>query len=319
MRAIPEAILERLKDPNSGGSLVLEKQAFVTEDGAEVCPISESGIPLFAKAFCSRDAERQQHHYDNVSKAYIENLTYPHTLVYTDYMDQLFLNSLVSRDLGDVAEICCGRGEALRLLLGHSDVTVKTGVGVDISMNMLEAARSKFSDERFYFVQGDATKLPLVANSFDNVFMFGGIHHVNYRDSLFAEVFRILKPGGHFYYREPLNDFFVWRALRAVIYKLSPALDHLTERPLRYQETVPILLKAGFEHKKWRSCGFLGFCFLMNSDVLFVNRLFRFIPGIRTFTKLWTWIDEMSIKIPGLRGAGTQVIGIAKKTGESSA
>lgn len=318
MATIPESVLARLQDPKSGQGLVAEADRFMTPDGEEVCPISEQGIPLFAKAFCSNDAERQQAHYDTVSKAYIENLTYPHTQVYTDFMDRLFLDRLASKDLGDVAEICCGRGEALRLLLDQEDVQVKSGLGIDISTNMLKAARAEFSDERFYFAQGDATKLPLVEGSFDNVFMFGGIHHVNDREALFSEIFRILKPGGRFYYREPLDDFILWRALRAVIYKISPALDHLTERPLRYQETVPILEKLGFEHEVWRSCGFIGFCFLMNSDVLFVNRLFRFIPGIRAFTKLWTWIDEISLKVPGFRNAGTQVIGVAKKTGERS-
>lgn len=318
MNVIPEAILRRLRDPNSGQALRVKEQSFVTADGAEVCPLSKTGIPLFARAFCSPDAQRQQHHYDAVSRAYLENLTYPHTQVYTDSMDRLFLNNLASKDLGDVAEICCGRGEALRLLVRQPDIQIESGVGVDISLNMLEAARSDFADERFYFVQGDATRLPLAENSFDNVFMFGGIHHVNDREALFSEIFRILKPGGYFYYREPLDDFFLWRGLRAVIYKLSPALDHLTERPLRHPETIPVLEKVGFHHRLWRSCGFIGFCFLMNSDVLFVNRLFRFIPGIRCFTKVWTWIDECCLKIPGLGGAGTQVIGIAKKTGDAS-
>lgn len=318
MKSVPAPVLSQLRDPNTGKTVIEDNQRFVTGDGEEVCPISKSGIPLFAKAYCSEDAERQQNHYDTVSKAYIENLSYPHTQIYTQYLDGLFLKELTSQDLGDVAEICCGRGEAMRLLVRQGELRIKSGVGVDISKTMLEEAQREFSDERFFFVQGDATKLPLSTASFDNVFMFGGIHHVNNRAALFQEVGRILKPGGHFYYQEPLNDFPLWRALRNLIYRLSPALDHLTERPLRYHETVPVLEKFGFEHQVWRSCGFLGFCFLMNSDVLFVNRLFRFIPGIRPFTKLWTWIDEISLKIPGLRNAGTQVIGVAKKTGEHS-
>jgi hypothetical protein len=35
----------------------------------------------------------------------------------------------------------------------------------------------------------------------------------------------------------------------------------------------------------WKTYGFLGFCLLMNSDVLIFNRLFRFIPGIRAITR----------------------------------
>jgi hypothetical protein len=56
---------------------------------------------------------------------------------------------------------------------------------------------------------------------------------------LFREVARILKPGGRFYFREPVSDFWPWHMLRRVIYRISPSLDHLTERPLRYDETAP--------------------------------------------------------------------------------
>ena len=77
--------------------------------------------------------------------------------------------------------------------------------------------------------------------SFDHACIFGGIHHVNDRMALFSEIHRILEPGGRLLYREPVSDFFVWQALRSVIYRLSPALDHKTERPLTYEETVPLL------------------------------------------------------------------------------
>jgi hypothetical protein len=98
-----------------------------------------------------------------------------------------------------------------------------------------------------------------------------------------------------------------------VIYRLSPILDHMTERPLRYRETEPPLGAAGLRLTHWRTHGFLGFCLFMNGDVLFFNRLFRFVPGIRAITRASTCLDEWTVRVPGLRRAGLQVVGVAEK------
>jgi hypothetical protein len=128
-------------------------------------------------------------------------------------------------------------------------------------------------------------------------------------------VARILKPGGRFLWREPVSDFWLWRALRAVVYRLSPTLDHATERPLLYDETVPCLEAAGFELRTWRTLGFLGFCVLMNSDVLVANRLLRFVPGIRTLARVAFACDELCLRLPGMGRAGLQLVGEARKPG----
>lgn len=226
-----------------------------------------------------------------------------------NYLDEAFLQVTKAASLGQVAEICCGSGEAIRLLGNR----LERAVGVDISVSMLEVARLKYPQPHFLFIQGDATQLPLQTGQFDSVFMLGGIHHVNNRQQLFAEIFRILKPGGQFYWREPVSDFFLWRWLRAIIYRISPNLDSQTERPLLYDETVIPLEQVGFQLKVWRTYGFVGYCLLMNSDVLVVNRLFRYLPGIRSFTKLMTHVDEITVKIPGLTRCGLIVIGMALK------
>jgi len=186
-------------------------------------------------------------------------------------------------------------------------------VGVDISLPMIRQAQQEHGASPIAFIQGDATMLPLKSNSFDSVFMLAGIHHVNNRLGLFNEIRRILKPGGRFYYREPVSDFWLWRLLRAVVYRLSPALDHETERPLLRRETEPVLRAAGMEPTVWKTYGFLGFCLLMNSDVLVFNRFLRHLPGIRAITRGFVWLDRMMLSIPGLRGAGTQVVGVARK------
>ena len=292
----------------SGERLLRTGAELVTESGSHRYAVTASGIPLFAQQFCSAEGRIQQDHYDKIASAYLESLAYPHTIEYTDYLDRAFL-SRVPDDMGDVAEICCGRGEAFRLL----GARVRRGLGVDVSLTMLEAARSGFEAGQYTFVQGDATMLPIADAAFDNVVMFGGIHHVNDREKLFSEVARILKPGGRFYWREPVSDFFLWRWLRAIIYRISPELDHETERPLVYEETVPVLERAGMQLADWGSYGFLGFCLFMNSDVLVFNRAFRYVPGIRAVTRLAARMDDWVVKLPGMQRAGLQAIGFARK------
>lgn len=298
-----------LRCPVTGEELHWEGRRLVTQSGVHSYRITDSGIPVMAEQFCSPEARIQQQHYDRVAGKYVTNLSYPHTREYMAFLDRAVLETVDGFDIGRTAEICCGSGEAFQLL----GKRVGSGVGVDVSLSMLEIAQRRHAESDIVFVQGDATALPLVADGFDSVFMLGGIHHVNNRLALFREIFRVLKPGGRFIFREPVSDFLLWRWIRAIVYRLSPALDHQTEHPLRYCETVPLLTTTGLRLTQWRTEGFLGFCLFMNSDVLVFNRLFRFVPGIRAITSLMSRVDALITRIPGLTRAGLQVIGCAEK------
>jgi SAM-dependent methyltransferase len=304
-----ERILPLLRCPESGAPLRLAGDRLATLAGDRDYALSASGIPLFAARFCSREARQQEAHYQAIASAYVENLAYPHTEEYTASLDRALLDAVGAAKLGTVAEICCGRGEAFLLLPGRID----QGVGVDISVPMLEAAQRRNPTANLAFVQGDATRLPLASAAFDTVFMLGGIHHVGDRRALFAEVARILKAGGWFYFREPVSDFAPWRWLRAVIYRPSPSLDRATERPLLWRETVPLLEQAGLPCRVWRAHGILGFCLFMSSDVLVFSRLFRFLPGVCALTRGAARLDEALLAPPGLGGAGLRVVGAAQK------
>ena len=300
-----------LRCPRTGEALRLDGQLLINPSGSASYRIGDDGIPLFAQEYCSPEAAVQQEHYDEIADAYAANLGYPHTQEYMDYLDRVLREEMGEGRLGLCGELCCGTGEAFALFQDSVD----TGIGVDVSSSMLAKARQAFTDERFTFVQGDATRLPLGDNLFDTVIMLGGIHHVPDRDALFRQAFRVLKPGGRFIYREPVSDFWLWKALRALIYRLSPMLDHETERPLLHAETVPVLEDAGFTDITWRTCGFLGFCLFMNSDVLFENRLFRFVPGFRGITRAFARFDDWCTRRSLFRRAGLQVVGTARKPG----
>jgi ubiquinone/menaquinone biosynthesis C-methylase UbiE len=252
----------------------------------------------------------QQNHYDKIYEKYAENLQLDQTREYTSYMDKKLLSFLDTRPLGNIAEICCGEGEAIKLLIDRTNIAI----GVDISLKMLEKASENFSkNDNVILVHGDALNIPIYDDAMDYVFMLGGIHHVSDRKKLFKEVYRILKPGGIFIFREPASDWFLWKILRYVIYKFSSSLDEKTERPLIYEETVPVLVDIGFVNIVYRNFAFLGFCLFMNSDILKLNKIFNYLPGIRKIVRMFVKLDDFVTSINLFERAGLQVIGVAEK------
>ncbi len=303
------SFLDILRCPATGARLVPDGASLATEDKKSRYRVTGDSIPIFAETAISREADAQRRHYDSIAATYTANLNYPHTQEYLAYLDRVLLDASGAGNLGTVVELCCGRGEGLSLFGGR----MRRYVGVDVSERMLGAARGQHNRPDALFVQADATRTPLAGGSADTVVMLGGVHHVPGRAQLFAEIARILRPGGRFLYREPASDFFIWRFLRAIVYRLSPMLNHDTERPLVYAETVPLLRQAGLTAVQYRTYGLLGFCLFMNSDVLVVNRLFRFVPGIRGITRAFVKLDDAMVRLPGFARAGLQVIGIARK------
>lgn len=277
-------------------------------------PISPEGVPFFALEHCSEAGVIQRKHYNRVSERYLANIGFPHTQEYTAALDRTLLDLLPGGDLGTVVELCCGQGEGLMLLEDRTTV----GMGLDVSEAMILTARSALSPGHHLLVQADATMPPLADESADVVVILGGIHHISDRFRLFSEVHRVLKSGGLLLFREPLNDAALWRALRALVYRLSPALDAETERPLRRSETVATLESCGFAIERWSPQGLLGFCLLMNSDVLVLNGLLRFVPGIRAISRTLVELDRRCLRLPGLTNAGLQVVGAARKGGAES-
>ncbi|MFW6347403.1 MAG: methyltransferase domain-containing protein, partial [Cyclonatronaceae bacterium] len=73
--------------------------------------------------------------------------------------------------------------------------------GLDFSEDMLAKARrnqQKLGYENIRFVQGDIEAMPLEAHQFDVVLSNCVLNLVPDKKAAFAEIFRVLRPGGHF-------------------------------------------------------------------------------------------------------------------------
>lgn len=102
-----------------------------------------------------------------------------------------------------VLEIGCGRGVGTEIIF--SIFGARKVHAFDVDPDMVERAQrrlSHYSADRLRLYVGDAAAIDEEDEFFDAVFDFGIIHHVPEWQSAIAEVARVLRPGGLFFYEE---------------------------------------------------------------------------------------------------------------------
>ena len=98
---------------------------------------------------------------------------------------------------GRILDLATGTFDvALALCARYPDATIPA---VDFCLPMLQKGRSKLRGrkrERILPIAGDATCLPLPAASVDSITIAFGIRNIQARHTAFAEMLRVLAPGG---------------------------------------------------------------------------------------------------------------------------
>lgn len=105
-------------------------------------------------------------------------------------------------------------------------------VGIDISPKLIEqarlfASRMGMNCSSPQFLVGDGQHTPFGDNSFDYVVGNGALHHLDL-DKAYAEVARVLRPGGKAVFMEPMYHHPLLRLLR----RLTPRTHTADEKPL---------------------------------------------------------------------------------------
>jgi ubiquinone/menaquinone biosynthesis C-methylase UbiE len=102
-----------------------------------------------------------------------------------------------------VLEAGCGQGTGVQILL--EQFNAGQVYAIDLDMRQVRRARRKlaaYSGERAMLAVGSVEQLPFPDEYFDAVFDFGMLHHVPVWQTAVAEIRRVLKPSGLFFFEE---------------------------------------------------------------------------------------------------------------------
>ena len=140
---------------------------------------------------------------------------------------------------GLALEIGCGYGLGTEFIL---DAFRANQIhAFDLDPHMIKGARRKLRShgEKVDLWIGDATNIPALNNSYENIFDFGAIHHVLDWRAALKEAYRVLKPGGRFYIEEILKKYLVHPVFRRI-------LDHPQHDRFDHNRFKRALEKSGF-------------------------------------------------------------------------
>ena len=152
------------------------------------------------------------------------------------------LEELQSESFEDVLDVGCGTGAVLELL--HGEYPEKRLTGLDLTPRMIEVARAK-QLENVRFIVGDAEALPFESRSFDAVLCSNSFHHYPHPERFFAEVARVLRPGGRLVLRDyTSNDVAVW-LMNNIELPLARLLGHGDVRILKLSELRALVEESG--------------------------------------------------------------------------
>lgn len=163
------------------------------------------------------DLKENEQHYDSVLRSkpslyferFAEDLLEKRPIVarlLQGTFERLFPDKVTS-----ILDLGCGTGLYFPLLSQHTTELI----GVDICQPMLDQAQRTIDSRGLAncrVLRGSALEIPLADQSIDVVHSWDFLHHVNDTSKVFAEIRRVLKPGGRYVAVEPnlLNPSITW-------------------------------------------------------------------------------------------------------------
>lgn len=139
---------------------------------------------------------------------------------------------------------CGAGGITLHLVERHG---VRHAMGFDVELPVIEVARARASrrglSDCATFIHSAPGRLPFCDRSFDVVFSKDALLHVPDKDALFAEIFRVLKPGGVFAASNWMIAHDGEQSAEMKAYIAAEGLSFAMASPARY---VAAMRRAGF-------------------------------------------------------------------------
>ena len=150
---------------------------------------------------------------------------------------------------GDIV-VDLGSGAGNDCFVARSE-TGETGkvIGIDFTPAMIEKARANAEKLGFHnveFRQGDIEKMPMTSNIADVVVSNCVLNLVPNKDGVFKEIFRVLKPGGHF----SISDVVLIGELPEKIRKTAEMYSGCVSGAIQKQTYMELVEINGFKNIK---------------------------------------------------------------------
>lgn len=145
-----------------------------------------------------------------------------------------------------VVDLGSGAGNDCFIARAETGETGKV-IGIDFTEAMIEKARAnveKFGYNNVEFRQGDIEKIPITANVADVVVSNCVMNLVPDKPKAFSEVFRILKPNGHF----SISDIVIIGDLPEKIKTAAEMYAGCVASAIQKEEYLKIIQDAGFKN-----------------------------------------------------------------------
>ena len=152
---------------------------------------------------------------------------------------------LAELSFASALDLGCGTGELLARLSEWGQIQL---AGLDISPNMIAAARQKLGPEPDLQI-GDAESLPWDSASFDLVLCTNSFHHYPDPGKALAEIKRVLKNNGHLV----LVDILFPPALRPIVNLSLPLMRTGDVHFYSENETRQLFTRNGFQVIRWQT------------------------------------------------------------------
>lgn len=104
----------------------------------------------------------------------------------------------------NILEIGCGRGGGLSYINRY--LSPKSVTGIDLNKKAIKFCKNHYREKNNTFLQANAQSLPLFTNYYDVVINIESSHRYTQPELFFNEVFRVLKPAGHFLFADFRDD-----------------------------------------------------------------------------------------------------------------
>ena len=127
----------------------------------------------------------------------------PFRRVLQHFVIQWFRQHATGSKFDRVLEIGCGGGSGARMIA--SNFSPERLILMDLDSTMVSRAASNCADSACadaFFCAADASHLPIQNVSVDTIFGFGFLHHVPVWKNSMAEIARVLRPGGTYFFEE---------------------------------------------------------------------------------------------------------------------